>query len=279
MSEASVSQLQEHLELRRQDLNSTLTEIERRLSFEELARSPLDLVQESVLAEYGGNLLNAVSRNPIPVTLLGIGLGWLMIGGQPASQRVGATLQQKAAAVGEKVNVGAEAVGEKAKAGVKSLRERAGETAADLKGRAQESANRLRAGGESTAEASGDFLRQLRRRSKNYGKQLQKHPLALTFAGLAIGAAVAALIPESQTENRVLGEARDQLTEEVKHKSERVMEGARSAIQAGVAAAKGEAEPNIRSGNGGDNTGSSGGSAGASAGMSEEDQPDQRKLQ
>lgn len=242
MSEASMEQLQEQLEHRRQALDGTLAAIEHRLSFEELARSPLQYMRDSVLAEYGGNLRDAVTHNPIPVALLGVSLTWLMMGGQRASARIGETLQQKAAAAGERLESGAAVVRDKAKAGAESLRERAADTAATLQGKAQETADRVRSKGESVAEESGGRLHELRRGSADYGRALQEHPLALSFLGLAAGAAIAALLPETRTEQRTMGEARDRLAEQATSTGERLMEGAKSAMQAGAKAATDEAQ-------------------------------------
>jgi hypothetical protein len=231
MSEPSVDQLQQDLEQRREAIDHTLDAIERRLSFREITANPLEYVQNSLLGEYGENLKDAVSSNPIPITLLGVSLAWLMMGGQRASARVGERLQESAAEAGESLESGAETVREKVQAGAETLQEKA-----------RGAAERIRGGGESVAAGARDSMRQARRGSEHYGRVLQEHPLALSFVGLALGAAMAALLPETQAENRLMGETRDRLAEQASAKGERVMEGARAAAQAGVTAAKEEAE-------------------------------------
>jgi len=248
MSESNVEELQDQLEHRRQSLDETLASLERRLSIlsiQEFVSSPLRYMQDSVLAEYGGNLRDAVSRNPVPVALLAVSLVWLMMGGQATSARLGETLQQKAAAAGDQLKAGAEIVRDKVKAGAQSLQERVEETAANLQGKAQETADRVRSKEEAMAEGSRDRLQQLRYGSKNYGMRLQRHPLALSVVGLAVGAVLAALLPETQAEIRALGETRDRLAEKATAKGERLVEGAKSALRAGAKAATDEAQGQV----------------------------------
>lgn len=242
MSEPSVEQIQEQVEHRRASLDHTLDAIERRLSFQEIASSPLQYVQDSVLGEYGGNLREAVSRNPIPVALLGVSLMWMMMGGQPASARAGETLRQKAGAAGDRLKEGAAAVRDKAEAGAESIKDRAQDTAERLQGKAGDTADRMRAKGESMTEGTQDTFQQVRRITEGYGRALQEHPLALSFVGLAVGAAMAALLPETRAEHRAMGETRDRLAEQASATGERVMEGAKSAMQAGAEAATQEAQ-------------------------------------
>lgn len=237
MNAPSVNQLQEDLEQHREAIDHTLDAIERRLSFREITANPLGYVQNSLLGEYGENLKDTVSRNPIPITLLGVSLAWLMIGGQRGSARVGERLQEGAAEAGEGLEAGVETVREKVQSGAETLQEKA-----------RAAAEQIRSGGESVAAGARDTMRQARRASEHYGRVLQEHPLALSFVGLALGAAMAALLPETQAENRLMGETRDRLAEQATAKGERLMEGAKAAAQAGVTAAKEEAERQSGSG-------------------------------
>ncbi len=65
----------------RADIDMTLTAIQERLSPGRLLDQVLDYTKENGGA-FAGNLGRSVRDNPLPVALLGIGLGWLMFAGR-----------------------------------------------------------------------------------------------------------------------------------------------------------------------------------------------------
>lgn len=67
--------------------------------------------------------------------------------------------------------------------------------------------------------------------SSGFGQLLREQPLALVAAGLAVGAAVAALLPATDLEERTLGGARDAISDMAGKVGENLVEAAKDASQ------------------------------------------------
>ena len=236
MSEASMEQLQKELEQRRKSLDNTLTAIEHRLSIQDITNNPLQYVQDSVLAEYGGSLRKAVNHNPIPATLLGIGLVWLLMGSQRASPRGSETLLKKSPEPGTHLGPGVAAVHYRAPP--------TGTVPEDLQEKAQLTAQQMHVRGERMTDA---VPRQAHKSAEDDERALQEDPLALRFVGLALGAGIAALLPETRAEHQTMRQASDRLTNQAAATGEQLIEGAKPALQA-AAAADSEAQRQTGSG-------------------------------
>jgi len=94
-SEPGQADLNEHIEHHRAEIDRTLSSLEGKLS-------PTDLINEALRSLNGGpgqfvnNLGATVRDNPIPATLIGVGLGWLMLGQGDGTGK----LREKLAATG-----------------------------------------------------------------------------------------------------------------------------------------------------------------------------------
>ena len=71
--------LHEQIDRHRQNIDQTLSELESRLSPGELLDSSLHYVKDGP-ADFLRNLGGAARGNPMPLALIGVGLGWLMLG-------------------------------------------------------------------------------------------------------------------------------------------------------------------------------------------------------
>jgi ElaB/YqjD/DUF883 family membrane-anchored ribosome-binding protein len=198
----------------RSDMDSTLTAIEQRLTPGQLVDQGLDYLRHSGASDFAANLGNSVRDNPLPVSLVGIGLAWLMAAGKSGSGR--AATGPSTGQLGERGRNAAqgakEAIGsvkdqvsgtlDSARAGLQSARQRAGD---------------LTQGARDAAAQIGDTARQQAQRAKNGIDYLvREQPLALGAIGLAIGALVAASAPRTQKEDELLGEASDRLADRAK---------------------------------------------------------------
>ena len=177
----------------RDEMDHTLQAIEHRLTPGQLVDQGLDYLKNSGAREYVNNLSSSVKTHPLPATLTGIGIAWLMAVGNkrpaPESSYSGAT----GSAIGERVQ------------GI-------GDRVHGIGDRLQSAKERARGGWDS---------------------MLNEHPLALGAIGLAIGAVVAAMAPRTQKEDQLMGQARDELLDKAKQagteKLEQMKEGQRPA--------------------------------------------------
>jgi ElaB/YqjD/DUF883 family membrane-anchored ribosome-binding protein len=213
----------------RAEMDQTLNAIEQRLTPGQLVDQGLDYLKNSGAREYASNLAGSVKTHPLPATLAGIGIAWLMaVGNKPAQPDSAAN---DSAGIGERMQ---------------SVKDSAGSAAQSAK-------EKLGTGMQSAKEGAsqlGDSARQqLDRARDNWDYMLREHPLVLGAVGLAIGAVAAAMAPRTRKEDELMGGTRDKLVDQAKQagseKIEQVKQAA-GAVKESVkdpGAAQGKSDP------------------------------------
>lgn len=220
--ERSAAEIEREVERSRARLTDTVEELKDRVSPGQVVEQTMDWLRGSGGREFVGNIGAALRDNPVPVLLVAAGIGWLALAagreargaghhaapphGQGAGVLTAGHPRPSGAAPqdGQEAGPGlaaraAEGIGTVAEAGRRAAHRtgealhEAGETVRDLGHRARRSGG---AAAEGIAEA------------------LERQPLLLGAIGLAIGAALGALLPASEAEDRLLGEARDRVANE-----------------------------------------------------------------
>lgn len=223
--------IQSDIDRTRREIDATLHAIEGRLTSRELIDQGLDYLRKSGAREFVSNLQGSVKQNPLPVSLVGVGLAWLMMadhqrGPVPPSQHDTGTSRD-----GEGVD--------RLRSSAASARESLSETA----DAARERAARVREGARA----------QWHRARSGYDSMLHERPLALGAVGLAVGALLAAFLPRTRQEDALMGEARDRLAERARdageeqlQKAGRVASAARQAAAEEAGRAEGESDERLR---------------------------------
>jgi ElaB/YqjD/DUF883 family membrane-anchored ribosome-binding protein len=202
----------------RAEMDQTLNAIEERLTPGQLVDQGLDYLKNSGAREYAANLAGSVKTHPLPATLAGIGIAWLMaVGNKPAQPDSAAN---DSAGIGERM----QSAKDSAAGTVQSAKEKLGGGMQSAKERASQ---------------LGDSARQqLDHARENWDYMLREHPLVLGAVGLAIGAVAAAMAPRTRKEDEVMGAARDKLVDQAKQagseKIEQVKQAAGAAKQGGT---------------------------------------------
>jgi len=157
------------------------------------------------MTDAGEWLISTAKRNPEALLVLAAGCALLMRGGRSSYWAAGQTATDVSGS-NESWNVSSRTT------------EKASEVAGDLK-------QRIADAGSSVAEQAGEVAKNLSTQtshiagqahsmlSSGFGQLLREQPLALVVAGLAAGAAVAALLPSTDLEERTLGGARDAISD------------------------------------------------------------------
>jgi hypothetical protein len=92
-----VDQMVHDLDLKRADLEGTLHSIEQKFSTHYFADRLQKYVEEGVVADYVRNLSSSIAANPLPTTLMGVSLAWLMLAGNSrAHAHEGPSIREKA---------------------------------------------------------------------------------------------------------------------------------------------------------------------------------------
>jgi len=194
-------------------------------------------------------LQDAVRDNPISAALIGMGVLWMFMGGSNTSlfggggrksifrsvdqsaDVVGGVVSDAAIRVGSSVGLVADAAAEtvshvgggirQASAAVADRASRTAGQAADAIASAATSAAR---DVQETGSKWGNTVQQ------NIAELFERQPLLLGAVGLVIGAGVAASIPTTETENKVMGDASDFVRDAVLEKATKVREMAGAGV-------------------------------------------------
>ena len=90
-------QLEREAEIARTELAGDLDELRRRMTPGQIVDEVADYARDTPLAEFFGNLARDIRDNPLPLLLIGIGVGWAMLSssrrsrppGEPAAAATG----------------------------------------------------------------------------------------------------------------------------------------------------------------------------------------------
>jgi len=248
----SPEQIERQINELRLQISHTLDAMEDKLSPGQLLDQALSYAKESTGA-FAGNFSQSIRDHPLPATLLGVSLAWLMLAGNRTAQRSGGsamprrgdgrlrTVASAAQSASEQVRGSFDETREQMRETLDDTRVRARDTFENASDRIADAADRARDGigmvterlrdaGDSakmgvvrtragvvrTAEATSEFVR--------------SNPLAFAAIALAAGAVVAALVPRTPREDELMGEMSDELVG-------RVGEAAAAGAEQGIDAA------------------------------------------
>lgn len=170
-----------------------------------------------VMRRAGVKIIDRIKRNPIPLAMAGVGL-WLFFRSSGGDSEIES---QRTASVKARAKA-------KASDAIDSAREKASELASLASGKTE----RVRAIAWHKMQGARDEAWDV----------FQRQPLVGGLVAFAVGAVVAAIIPETEREDALLGDARDRLfdraTELARERAGRVKEAAR---EEGQEVASGEA--------------------------------------
>lgn len=187
-------EIQAEIEHTRSEMDSTLRQIEQRLNPRHLMDQGVEYLRNSGGKEFVTNLRGSVKDNPLPVTLVGIGLAWLMATSRNTGHRAESGMST------QKLSSAAQGASQRLSSTAQAARERVsrlGESARGLGESARQRAQQARGG---------------------YERIVQEQPLALGALGLAIGALLAASVPRTRKEDELMGPAKESLAERAKER-------------------------------------------------------------
>jgi hypothetical protein len=217
---------------------------------EEIMRNAGDTINE---ARYG--VMETIRQNPIPAAMVGIGLGWLFMNRRSGSARGYERYYERGEYRGAQPYYGGQrdyagarymygaaqpdddsGMIERGQRAVGHTLHRAQETAGDVVSRAQETvgdvasqAQETVSGMASQAQESAGYIAhqaqyQAQRLEDRFERTLYENPLAVGAVAVALGTAVGFALPQTQRENELLGEARDNLVDRAQSLAHDTME-------------------------------------------------------
>lgn len=242
------AQLEREAERSRAEVEETLAELRGRLRPGQIVDQLVDYARDGAGAEFYGNLKRQIAENPLPVTVIGAGLAWLALSSNsthPRRARTGSVdfgaareraygtvrdAERRAAALGDRISGSIEsAAGEisdaartasdTARRSTARLRDAATSAGATVGDRvssayvgATDAASRATHAAVQSVSSAGHSLAD---RSRSFADFCREQPLVLAGIGVALGAALGAVLPSTETEDRLMGDAADQTRDRV----------------------------------------------------------------
>jgi ElaB/YqjD/DUF883 family membrane-anchored ribosome-binding protein len=214
----SASELEADLARIRQEMDYTIRTLEQKFSPSEI----VDRIFHSLgkgPADYAGNLGRHIRDNPIPATLAGISLAWLMVStGSPSyTYRTKTTpdwkeknggIKEKLSETKEKLSETASRIGSKASEVSHSVQEKKRQASEKFK------ATREEVGGRRSEMYAS--VREMGERSRTGLEYIHEHPLLLGAIGIAVGSIIGAALPPTRKEDQLFGEKRDEALQQAK---------------------------------------------------------------
>ncbi len=231
------------IETTRAELGAILAQLERRLAPQELLERGFDMLKDTMEGS-GGGFGETLRRHPVPLALIGMGIGWVAFAASTRG-RPGEAAHEAAKRYPTDLAGYAHA---REKAG--DAMDRAQRAVSDVAGQAKQGAETAWQQASALAEQAADRLTRPRR---SMGALMMDYPIALGVLGLLAGAAVAFLLPRGAAEERWIGSAGAELRHRAadlggeavaraKHVAERTIDAAKEAAsEAGEAEKGGEA--------------------------------------
>ena len=200
----SPERLEREVDQARDRVGKSMNELSDRFSPGELIDQAVGMAREHG-GEFGRNLSVQVKNNPLPLILTSVGISWMMM----ASSKNGAA--------------NAHGSYNTDKHG-RSIKDTLGDTATKSRDKAVEVGDRLHganANVKESAQNARDSLTQFYR----------EQPLIAGSLGIAIGAALGALIPPTDIEDDMLGQASDRSIDAAKSKAENTYDEVRESVR------------------------------------------------
>jgi ElaB/YqjD/DUF883 family membrane-anchored ribosome-binding protein len=256
--EENPEQLRADIEDTRAEMSQTLNEIQERLSPEHLMGQVKETVREATvgkvervmqragetiadvtepareamgragtaIAETGKSVGNSMWRNPIPVALIGLGLGMLALRsyrGSSGYETRTTTPRRRQSFRGDEMPYGegmATTTRARMNTGTGTL-DQVKETASDLANRSTTAISNLGTKAKDSASTAG----------RRFGELMRENPLAMGAVAVAAGTAVGLALPSTRFENEYVGEASERLVDKAQEVAREAIDKVQSAAQ------------------------------------------------
>lgn len=219
---------------------------------------------------FGSSIVETIRENPIPAALAGIGIGWLFMSSRNSSSSssssssygyapgrqydaYGYTRQRdwddQYRSYGYEGNQGqgltdkASDLAGKAQDSVSNVAGQVQGTVSGAAGQVQDTASQVAGQVQDTAGQIGYQAQQgMQQARSGFQRMMDSNPLAVGVIAIGAGAAIGLAIPETQTENQLMGEQRDQLMSQAQDTAQSMAQKAQTVAQQAAGAAKDAAQ-------------------------------------
>ena len=203
---------------------------------ENMAQQTADMVSDAQRS-----LMQSIRENPIPVVMVGLGLGWMILNASTRKRRMGADSQYDDSQRRGARSMYDEHQGEgwssmyyddrqgsdydrQESGAMDRVRNKASDVVDTVKQKtshlADETQRKASEVGERAEEMASRVADQTRMQTRRVERAFQDNPLVIGAAALALGLAAGLAIPSTETEDELVGETRDELVDKVRDVAE-----------------------------------------------------------
>jgi ElaB/YqjD/DUF883 family membrane-anchored ribosome-binding protein len=224
--------LEREINQTRARMNQTLGALERRLTPGQIVDEAMGLFREHG-RDFAANLGTSIKENPVPAMLAAVGIGWMILAPKRPSWPSSAyghyadydpNDEGSVGGVDESIKSKMADAGEKVRGGAIGARDRIGESWTSSKDAVM---GRM-------SQTAGMAQAQANRAREGFNTLLEEQPIILGALGLAVGAAIGAMLPSTEQEDRLLGPARDKTFSQIKERGSEVYEQVRERAENAV---------------------------------------------
>lgn len=223
-------ELREEIAETRGEMSETIEAIQERLSPSSIVANARDSVRNATtekvkqMANTAGDaaervmnntFMDTVRANPVPAAMIGIGAAWLLMKGRSESQRYGSGRYLRGENYDRTREYG-DQYDWRTRPGVSTYRYSPGDETAErdtMGGISEIASDAASRASDAAAEVRSAARRTTRRAQMSFDRVLRENPLALGAAATLIGAAIGMTMPATETENELMGDARDTVVE------------------------------------------------------------------
>lgn len=217
------------------------------------ARDTVDTVGETA-QDVTASIARTIRENPIPAAMIGIGIGWLLMSARdngagrrypsrreswypdsPSTHRY----EDPAAWAGTPTSYQRY----EQEGGIRDAASRVKDRAGEMVGRVQEKTGEMADRVQESAQNLGERARYRTRQTVGaVERSVDENPLAIGAVALAVGAAIGFLLPETQKERELMGEARDRIVDRAQEAAQEIGQKVKHVAREAADIAKTEAE-------------------------------------
>lgn len=259
----SPQEIEEDITDTRAQLGEILDALEQKLAPRQLVERGVDMLKDTMSGNTG-KLGETLRSNPLPLALIGLGLGWMAMSGTSTGSRIGSyggdlrervsgTVRDMSRRAGDLVGQVKDSVigsGEDTPysteaSGHAYARTKPGEggtgTARSMAASASEVVDTASQRAREYAQRAGDYAQQagtqMVQARDRFTELVEEHPLVVGGLGLLAGVVVAFLLPPTRVEEQWVGPAREELRDQAEALGRQAMERAQRVAERTVDAA------------------------------------------